>query len=396
MAARPLEGIRVLDFSRVVAGPLCGRLMADQGALVIKIEPPAPDMTRRATPLVDGSSAYFSHLNAGKLGVCVDLADAEAAELMARLADDADVVIENFRPGTLARYGLDAETLCRRNPRLVYCSISGYGQRGVWASRRAYAPVVHGEAGMIASTARLHDAPPRPEALSHADFQAGFLAMGAIGNALFDRERSGAGCHLDVSLAEASVYANEFSAPELCGQTGPATFAGAVSLVLELADGTRVVTQGNPADNFRGWARAMGRPELLDDPRFARHEARLRHREEICEMLREFARGFDSLEALHAKVDPHRIAVGVVRTVAELAETEWARERGLFAEPAPGLRLPRAPYRSSRAEIGAVDRAPRRGEHNEEVLRRFLGLDDQAIAGLRERGAILAAEEGGH
>lgn len=391
---RPLAGVRVLDFSRVVAGPLCGRLLADQGAEVIKIEPPRRDMTRTAPPLVDGFSSYFTHLNAGKLGLCVDLKDEAVRELVARLADDSDVVLENFRPGTLAPYGLDAATLLARNPALVYCSISGYGQEGVWSKRRAYAPVVHGEAGLIASNARLHDSPPRPEALSHADFQAAFIAMGAIGTALFARERTGLGRHLDVSLAEASVYANEFSAPELCGQEGPATYAGAASLVLTLGDGTRVVTQGNPADNFRQWVRAMDRPELAEDPRFARYSSRLRHKDELAEIILAFARGVESFAALYDRVDPHRIAVGVVRSVKELAETEWALERGLAFEPLPGMRIPRLPFRSSRGEIGATSRAPSRGEHNDEVLRRLLDLDDATLEGLREREAILTGTDG--
>jgi crotonobetainyl-CoA:carnitine CoA-transferase CaiB-like acyl-CoA transferase len=394
MDERPLTGIRVLDFSRVVAGPLCGRLLADQGAEVIKIEPPQRDITRTAPPLVNGFSAYFSHLNAGKLGICVDLADTDVAELLARLADDADVVLENFRPGTLTRYGLDADTLLARNPTLVYCSISGYGQQGVWAKRRAYAPVVHGEAGVIASNARLHDSPPRPEALSHADFQAAFIAMGAIGTALFARERSGLGRHLDISLAEISVYANEFSAPELCGQEGPATYAGGASLVLTLGDGTAVVTQGNPADNFRQWTRAMDRSDLEQDARFARYSARLQHRAELNQILLDFARRFDSFSALQACVDPHRIAVGVIRSVSELAETEWAHERGLVTEPMPGLRIPRLPFRSSRGEIGATGRGPRRGEHNDDVMRRLLGVDDHKLRELRDRGAILSGKDG--
>jgi crotonobetainyl-CoA:carnitine CoA-transferase CaiB-like acyl-CoA transferase len=394
MDGRPLSGVRVLDFSRVLAGPLCGRLLADQGAEVIKIEPPRRDITRTAPPLVAGFSPYFTQVNAGKLGISVDLSDPEVAGLMARLADGADVFLENFRPGVLARYGLDAPTLLRSNPRLIYCSISGYGQHGVWRDRRCYAPVVHGEAGIIASNARLHDSPARPEAMSHADIQSGLMAMGAISSALFDRERSGRGGHLDISLAEVSFYTNEFSAPELCGQTGPATYAGAASLILTLGDGTKVTTQGNPADSFRDWLAAMKRPELRDDPRFHRYGDRLRHRRELDEIILEFARSFESFDAFYRCVDPHRIAVGVVRSVSELAQTQWAKERGLVVEPSPGMRFPRVPYRTSRGEIGAVGRAPRRGEHNREALQRLLGLDDALLAALEERGALCAADDG--
>jgi len=384
----PLSGVRVMDFSRVLAGPLCGRMLADQGAEVIKIEPPRPDMTRTAPPIIDGFSAYHTHVNAGKLGVSVDLSDPEMTSLLARMAESADVLLENFRTGVLARYGLGAKSLMKRNPRLIYCSLSGYGQTGPWASRRAYAPVVHGESGLLASTARLHEAAVRQEAMSQADIQSGLMAMGAIGSALFDRERTGPGQHLDISLADVSVYTNEFSAPELSGQIGPARYAGAASIMLTLGDGTIVATQGNPSDNFRQWVKAMKRPELLEDPRFARHPARLEHREEVEALLFEFALGFDSFEAFHAAVDPHRIAVGVVRTVSELAETDWAQQRQLVSEPTPGLRFPRVPFRSTRGEIGARERAPRRGEHNREVFARLLGLDETSLEELESRGAL--------
>jgi crotonobetainyl-CoA:carnitine CoA-transferase CaiB-like acyl-CoA transferase len=369
-------------------------MLADQGAEVIKIEPPQHDMTRTAPPVIDGFSAYYMHLNAGKKGLCVDLGDAEVARLIARLAENADVVIENFRPGVLARYGLGASELLERNPRLVYCSISGYGQTGLWAHRRCFAPVVHGEAGVIATNARLHAAPPRTEAQSHADIQSGLMAMGAIASALFARERTGRGRHLDISLAEVAVYANEFSAPELCGQTGKATFAGAASLILTLSDGTQVTTQGNPADNFRAWVDAMQRPDLLEDPRFARYPERLANRDALDEIVLGFARSFTSFDALYRCVDPHRIAVGVVRTVSELAATPWAMERGLVAEPEPGRRFARVPFRSSVGEIGATRRAPRRGEHNRETLLGLQGVDETLLRALEERGALASAEDG--
>ncbi len=220
------------------------------------------------------------------------------------------------------------------------------------------------------------------------------MAMGAIGAALVDRERSGRGPHLDISLADVSVYTNEFSAPELTGQTGPASYAGAASVVLTLGDGTVVVTQGNPADNFRQWIRAMERPDLLEDPRFARYPTRQQHRDELAELLLEFARGFESFEAFFAAVDPQRIAIGVVRTVPELSDTDWARDRGLVCEPIEGLRFARVPYRSTRGEIGAESRGPSRGEHNRAVFGRLLDLDDAAIDALEQRGALAAAEDG--
>ncbi len=400
----PLDGVRVVDFTRVVAGPFCARLLADQGAEVIKIEPPDEDMTRGAPPFVEGISAYFAQFNAGKLGVCVDLGDPAAAAAVAALVDTADVVIENFRPGVLDRYGLGAAASRERNPRLIYCSISGYGQMGVWRDRRCFAPVVHGEAGLLASSARLANVPTTPEPHSHADIQAGYTAMGAICAALFDRERTGLGTHLDVSLADSSLYSNEFTGPELSGQVGPAYYGGSSCIVLQLADGTEVATQGNPANSFKQWAAAMGRPELMADDRFRHHDARLQHRPEIDAIIRQWALTIADFDSFEAAVDPHRLAVGVVRTVVEVADTDWARQRGAVAEPIPGLKYARTPYRSSaypddpspassesgiasRTGIGARARPPLHGEHTRYVLEHLAGLGPDEIDDLFERFA---------
>ena len=166
--------------------------------------------------------------------------------------------------------------------------------------------------------------------------------------------------------------------------------------MLTLGDGTQVATQGNPTDDWRRWVKAMRRPDLNDDPRFARYTARLEHREELCAIILDFARSFDTFEALYERVDPQRIAVGVVRSVSDLAATDWAQERGLVAEPEPGLRFPRVPYRSSSGEVGATSRGPKRGEHNESGLRELDGIDDDTLDALRARGALLSAEDGKH
>ena len=179
----------------------------------------------------------------------------------------------------------------------------------------------------------------------------------------------------------------------VCAKSGNEDGATKMYL-LTLGDGTQVATQGNPADNFRGWVRAMEKPELLEDPRFHRHRDRVRHRQALDEIILAFARTFATFDALQHCVDPQRIAVGVIRSVVELAETPWAVERGLVAEPSPGLRFPRVPYRSSRGEIGATGRAPARGEHNREALQRLLGLDDAMLTALEERGALCAGEDG--
>ena len=188
---RPLEGYRVLDLSRILAGPICGRLLADLGADVIKVEPPEGDLTRRFRPEIEHASAYFAQQNVGKRNVGVDLSSVGGAELLSDLAAECDVVLENFRPGVLARHRLDYESLRARNERLVMASVTGYGQRGSWAQRRAYAPLVHAEAGVLDMAAVKRSERVRAEVQSHGDTYPGLLAANAILAALLQRY---AGC----------------------------------------------------------------------------------------------------------------------------------------------------------------------------------------------------------
>jgi crotonobetainyl-CoA:carnitine CoA-transferase CaiB-like acyl-CoA transferase len=162
----PLTGVRVLDLSRVVSGPLCSRLLADLGAEVIKVEPPDGDVSRTVPPVVGGTGAYFTQMNAGKRNVCLDLKAPGAADVVARLAEASDVLLENFRPGVLARLGIDPAALRTRNPRLIVCSISGWGQDGPWRNRRAYAPLMHAEVGFIEFAAGARSRSPASTATS--------------------------------------------------------------------------------------------------------------------------------------------------------------------------------------------------------------------------------------
>jgi crotonobetainyl-CoA:carnitine CoA-transferase CaiB-like acyl-CoA transferase len=190
----PLSGVRVVDFSRVLAGPLCARTLLDLGAEVIKIEPPRPDVSRFAFPSATGMSGYYAQQNAGKCNVSIDLNVPGARALALRLCDMADVVVENFRAGTLGFFGLDYETLAARNPRLIYASITGYGQGGPWQGRMAYAPTVQAEAGFTANSIRHYGevlGEPRTDSLSHADVYAGLQAAIAILAALPGARRPG-------------------------------------------------------------------------------------------------------------------------------------------------------------------------------------------------------------
>ena len=384
----PLAGTRVLDLSRYVSGPSCGRLLADLGADVVKVEPPEGDPSRSVQPKVGSSSIYFTQQNAGKRSLCVDLRAPGGAELVARLATNVDVLLENFRSGVLARQRLDSATLLERNPSLIYCSITGYGQTGVWSGRRAFAPLVHAEAGTLELAARKRGARPAPEVQSHGDVYPGMLAANAILAALLQRQHTGLGQHIDVSMAEALVYTNEWSGVEVHGFEGVQLFGAWNAPVTPLSDGRMVAFAGNPIFTFPRWAAAMGTPELLQEERFATVEARQAHAAEVHALIADFVACFDCVEAVEEALEPHNVPVGLVRSLPELAASAWAVERGVFTEPEAGVVVPAAPWRSSASTVGLAGKAAGLGEHNREVLREVAGMTDAEINGLEASGVI--------
>jgi len=374
----PLAGVRVLDLSQVIAGPLCGRVLADLGADVIKIEAPHGDRTREVLPHVNGQSLYYTHANAGKRGVGIDLRTEAGAILVARLADQSDVFIENFRPGVLARRGLGADDLLARNSRLVYCSITGWGQDGPWANRQAYAPLIHAEAGRIELAARLRDEPPRQEVHNHGDINAAMCATQAVLAALFQRERTGRGQRLDVSLAEALVYTDEWSSTDVYGYGRERFFDIWTHPVFTLADGTDVALVGNPVRVWDQWLAALGdeaRP-CPDDP------------DDALATLRALVARVPRFATLEAMLDAYPMLVAEVRSVADLAATPWADARGLFVEVERDTRVVAAPFRTCDADIGVRGPAPRAGEHTRVVLAELLDLDAAELDALEADGAI--------
>ena len=374
----PLAGLRVLDLSQVMSGPLCGRALADLGAEVIKVEKPAGDITRTVPPFVDGNSVYFTHVNAGKRGITIDLRHPDGAALVRRMALVSDVLLENFRPGVLARRGLGANELLREHPRLVYCSITGWGQEGPWAQRRAYAPLVHAQAGRIELAARLRGEAPRQEVHVHADIYTSFTALSAILAALLQREHTGFGQHLDVAMGDAMVYTDEWASTDLAGYGTERVMDIWNHVILPLADGSLVTLVGSPVRMFDRWVAALGgarrtQPTSDDDALAA-----------VAALVAQVP-DYPTLEVL---LEHEPMLVAEVRSVAELAETDWARERDVFVEVRPGARIVRAPFRSRHADIGAAGDAPLPDEHTDDVLRSVLELDDQSIAELRATGAI--------
>ncbi len=387
---RPLDGIRVLDLTRFLSGPICGRVLADLGADVIKVEPPEGDNTRRVQPAENGRSIYFAQINTGKRNISIDLGHPDGAELLLQLAEKADVLLENLRPGVADRLGIGAATVMARNPRLIYCSITGYGQTGPWARRGAFAPLVQAESGTIEFAARKRHTDPLPEAQSHGDVYPGMLATQAILAALVQRGTTGVGQHLDVSMAEALLYTNEWTAVELVGYDRPQLFGGWNALITTTADGSSVAFPGNPAVNFTTWAKAMGRTDYLEDARYRTSADRLARADEVVAIIRAYVATFPDPETLEAHLDAFRMPMGVLRSMQEITSTPWAEDRGVVTTTDDGIRIPAAPFRSSASAIGARGGVRSRGADNVTVLRELLGLDPSAVDRLVGDGVLSA------
>ena len=397
---RPLDGITVLDFTRVLSGPHATRMLADLGADVVKVEPPSGDLTRFSTPRRNGVATYFAQQNTGKRNLSIDLSTEQGVDLVRELCAHVDVVVENYRPGVMARLGIAPADLLEINPRLVVVSISGYGQDGPWVDRRAYAPVVEAESGIIASQGRARgDGSLSKDPHSHADVYTAKEAAFAVMAALFHRERTGRGQLVDVSMAETMLYVNEHLHDALWeGDADPEwirSFRPGDYVVMTVANGESLIVSGHPAERgtFDLFVAAMERPELLDDERFASVASRLEHFSELRSIILDFAATVadpDEFERVFAR---HGLAVGRVRQPGELARTDWAEHRHATVEVddrAGGtITLPNSPWTFSDAPTVGVGGVPKyRGEDNREVLRDLLGCDDDRLDRLEADGTI--------
>jgi CoA:oxalate CoA-transferase len=396
----PLAGVRVLDFSRVLAGPHCGRMLVDLGAEVVKIEPPEGDMTRQSAPRLHSMALYFAQQNCGKRNVSLDVTTTAGRDVARELSLYADVVLENFRPGVMARLGLGYADLSATNPRLVYASISGYGQDGSWSQRGAYAMMVHAEMGYIEGESRYHSSDPQQEPYSHGDLYTSLECLSAILAALYQREHTGEGQHVDVSMAETMLCVNEHGATNLTGMTETLPLATSASPLFKTRSGRTVSVAFDPAARapFAQWLRAMQRPDLASDPRFADEQIRRGNRDQLVALLQEWVMQFPDLGSLEAALAKARLVMGVVRSVTEAGQTVWAKERGAVVEVSDRgggtLKLPNSPWRFSRADTGVRGVPAYRGEHNREVLRDWLQMDDATLDALEAANVLSARMPG--
>jgi CoA:oxalate CoA-transferase len=395
----PLEGIRVLDLTRVLSGPHCTRMLADLGADVIKVEPPDGDLTRFSTPRINGLASYFVQQNTGKRNISLDLSKPGAVEIVLDLAERCDVLVENFRPGVMARNGLGYDVVAARNPRIVYASITGYGATGPWVDRRAYAPVVGAETGMTKSQGDARGGSYANDPHSHADVYTSLETCTAILAALVQRQRSDRGQWIDVSMAQTMLYVNEHVNNDLWdGPVDPGAIRGFSPgdyIVATVASGETVVVSGHPAERgtFELFARALDRADLIDDARFVDVRSRVAHFDELRAEILATAATISDAEEFERRFAEHRLAVGVLRSVRELCATDWAREREAVvdvSDRAGGtIRVPNAPWRFSDAPGVALSGEPRyRGEDNRAVLTELLGLSDAELDRLESTGVL--------
>lgn len=364
------SGIRVLDFTSTIAGPHCARLLADLGADVIKIEPPEGDMMRSRPPLRAGASTAFGQLNAGKRSIVLDLKRPDAVAAAKRLGGEADVVVENFRPGVMARLGLDYATLAAANPRLVYCAISGYGQTGPSAARPAYAPVIHAAAGFDLGHLAYQQGRTRPDncGIYVCDVLAGTYAFGAIAAALHQRHATGHGQFIDLSLYEAtlSLMLTEMQAAQFEVPPPPAR---AIYGPIEAADGFLMLGLGSERI-FQNMAAAAGRGDWLTDPRFADYASRRAHWPELIDEIEAWSRARTTAECVTA-LDAAGVPASAYRSVREAMADPQLAHRGAFAEIADAggtFKALNPPFRMSGSRTRVGRRAASLGEHTASVL----------------------------
>ncbi|MCH7608290.1 MAG: CoA transferase [Chloroflexi bacterium] len=401
----PLDGVRVLDLTRILAGPYCTMVLADLGADVIKVEQPVSgDPARGNGPFLtaeggDGEqySTYFMSINRGKRSIAIDMGKPEGQELLLRLAERSDVLIENFRPGTMERLGLGEATLRARNPRLVVCSISGFGQSGPYAHRPALDIIVQGMGGMLSITGEPGGGPVRPGA-SIGDITAALFAAIAIQAALLERERSGEGQYIDVSMLDCQVAIMEnafmryFSLGEVPGRIGTRHPSSTPFQAFETADGHVVVAiMGGSTEQWPLFCAAIDHVELIDDDRYATGWDRTERREELIPIIEEAMRLKTTAEWVEV-LSEMGVPVGPVQDIAQVAADPQLAHRGMFVEvdhPALGpVTFTGNPLKLSRTP-GAPGRIPPRlGEHTAEVLAGVLGMSDAEIGALMAGAAV--------
>jgi CoA:oxalate CoA-transferase len=386
----PLQGIRVLDFTAMLAGPHCARLMADLGAEVIKIEGLEGDLIRGRPPLRDGNSSYFGALNCGKKSLAIDLKSEAAKPIIYELAKISDVVVENFRPGVMARLGFDYASLKKHNPKLVYCSISGYGQSGPGATRAAYAPIIHAASGYDAANLsyQIEQEYPASTGIFTADILSGAYAFGAIQAALVHRERTGQGQAVDVSLMDSMLNLMVFECQEA---QFPSDQKRPVYAPMKTTDG-HVIIAPISQKNFEQMTDAMRRPDLKIDARFATNSGRVKHWTELMAIIEQWTEQRSGVE-IESIMDAGSVPCSRFLTVADAMKDPQLAARGSLSRIGDGageFLVPNAPFQFLATPATAGPSVSELGADSREVLSGLLGFSDQRIDELRDQRVLSA------
>lgn len=380
--AYPLEGLKVLDFSRVLAGPFAGRMLCDLGADVVKIEPPEGDVTRFWGRNVAKIPGYFSQQNAGKRNICIDLRAAGAIDLVNELVAEADIVIENYRPDVMPRLGIGYEQLQQINPKIVMLSISGFGSNGPESRRATYAPVIHAEAGLMYRSKQRSDLPHHDLPLSIADTNASLHGLVGLLSAIIMRERTGLGQHIDIAMLDATIATDDQMHYDLEDSHDT---AGLGNEIAEMSFGPVLLST-----DFRIFFKLLTTQLGLIDP----SKDGMSLKEKITSRraaVADFLATLDTRDKLDEVMKTLNIAWGEIRDPATLEEQITVKARGSITQiddRQGGTRpITQSPYRFSNADSGVRGPASHRGEHNNQVIKDWLGREDTQP--LHENGVLI-------
>ncbi len=381
-------GLRVLDFSTTIAGPHCTRMLADMGAEVIKVEAAEGETMRTRPPVRNGFSTVFGQLNVGKKSLVLDLKSPDAIEMIRRLVATADVLVENFRPGVMRRLKLDYGSLRELNPKLIYCSISGYGQTGPSAELPAYAPVIHAASGYDMAHLSYQPGRSRPDycGIYHADVLTGVYAFGAISAALYQRHSSQRGQHIDVSMLESmlSLTLNELQWSQFTVKQTQRPMFGPV----ETADGYVMLAIASEK-TFQSLIEVIGHPEWIADPRFAKYSDRRDNWADLMDGVETWSRNLTTEQCL-TELNGAGVPCSAYRTVAEALNDPQIAHRGALSEVSDGggtFKVLNLPFRMSGTAVSAGKRMATLGEHTVALLRET-GLSEDEIAAFSGKQAM--------
>jgi crotonobetainyl-CoA:carnitine CoA-transferase CaiB-like acyl-CoA transferase len=391
-----LEGVRILDVTRVLAGPYCTLVLGDLGAEVIKIEPPGGDETRTWPPFYpNGESGYYMALNRNKKSMVLDLKQPGAQEVFAELAKRSDVMIENFTPGVVKRMGIDYEAVKKINPRIIYCSVSGFGQTGPYRTKKAYDPVIQAMGGAMSVTG-IKGGDPVKIGIPVGDLGGSFMAVSSILASLFAREKQGIGEYIDVSMLDGQVfmlsvmaaeYFAEGQVPERWGLEHPWRVP---SKTFKTKNGY-ITTSATSSNLYPTLCKVLGLPELVEDPRFKTNALRVKNRDQIYPIIDKvmMTKTSEEWDELFIKAG---LPTGVMKNLDQVFSDPQVLAREMLQivdHPTLGkLKMIGVPFKFSQSGHKKITPPPLLGEHTDEILGNILGYDPSRIARLREEKAV--------